>query len=324
MRRREELINQIVDALAILSVNVSIRSKNNLTDANVHAEDFYCAFLNLALGYKLQNINAINLNMAAIDLGGEDDQGKFIAIQVTSTSDIEKTRETVKKFIANKLHDSYQCLIILNLVKLSKHREALIGEAGVYQLDTKKDMWDHSDLISKIRCKDTAILQKIVDFLKKELHLQPHEKPSKEVVTFLALIELLSDETHPAAGKGFIEDPDPQGKIYKRFANHAVFLTKLFTDLFIQYGNVLMAVKENMDIGTVKFDRMSLYLKTYSDNILTECDNSPRLALEKMVKNFANLLNQQGIDYDENAIRFFLVQQINACNVFPNEGAINA
>jgi hypothetical protein len=294
----------------------------NLTDLNLHAEDFCCELLNSALGYKLRNINAINPNASSIDLAGEDDKGTMLAIQVTSTSDITKTRETVDKFIANNLHKQYSRLIILNLIKTKKHREPWIGQAGIYQLNTRTDIWDIHELNRKIQHQDSANLQKIADFLQTELKLLPPEKPPKEVVTFLALIKLLSDETHIAAGKGFIEDPDPTGKIYKRFADHARFLTDQYMDLFIQYGKVLQTVKDEMDIGTVRFDRMGLYLKNYSDDQLTQSGGDPRAALEKIVAHFASLLARQGVDYDESAIRFFLLAQTIACNVFPNEEAI--
>jgi hypothetical protein len=319
---KEELLNRIAHALTFLSTEVSLRNSMNLTDLNLHAEDFCCALLNLALGYNLHNINAINPNASAIDLGGKDDKGASVAIQVTSTSSLKKTRETVDKFIANKLHEQYSRLIILNLITTEKHRETLIGQAGVYQLKTRTDIWAIHDINRKIQHQDSANLQKIADFLQSELKLPPPEKASKEVTTFLALINLLSDETHIAAGKGFIEDPDPTGKIYKRFADHASFLTEQYVDLFTQYGNVLTTVKDNMDIGTVKFARMGLYLKNYTDTQLTLSDGNPRLALEKIVAHFASLLARQGIDYDESAIRFFLLAQTIACNVFPNEEAV--
>jgi hypothetical protein len=319
---QEELVNQIAHSLTFLSTEVALRNSMNLTDLNLHAEDFYCELLNSALGYKLHNINAINPNASAIDLAGEDDKGASVAIQVTSTSDITKTRETVDKFIVSNLHKQYNRLIILNLIKTKKHREPWIGQAGVYQLDTRTDIWDIYSLIRKIQHQNSANLQKIADFLQTELKLLPPEKPSKEVATFLTLIKLLSDETHIAAGRGFIEDPDPTGKIYKRFADHAKFLTDQYMDLYTQYGNVLQTVKNNMDIGTVRFDRMGLYLKNYSDTQLTQSGGDPRAALEKIVTHFASLLARQGVDYDDGAIRFFLLDQTIACNVFPNEEAI--
>jgi hypothetical protein len=51
---------------------------------------------------------------------------------------------------------------------------------------------------------------------------------------------------------------------------------------------------------------------------LTESDGNPRQALEQVVRHFASLLARQSVDYDESAIRFFLLDQTIACNVFPN------
>jgi len=111
---RQDYISQITDALAILSRKVEIKSALNLTDINIHAEDFYKDLLNLSFGYQLVNINTINPNAAAIDLG---DVNNKTAIQVTSTSSLSKTRKTVEKFIEKKL---YNC-IDPNDHKLSKY-----------------------------------------------------------------------------------------------------------------------------------------------------------------------------------------------------------
>jgi len=92
---RKVYIEQIISVLALLSRKVEISASLNLTDLNIHAEDFYKDLFNLAFGYELKNINTIDPNAAAIDLG---DVKNKIAIQITSTLTLEKTRKTVEKF----------------------------------------------------------------------------------------------------------------------------------------------------------------------------------------------------------------------------------
>ncbi|MYF46009.1 MAG: hypothetical protein F4223_06145 [Rhodobacteraceae bacterium] len=132
----------------------------------------------------------------------------------------------------------------------------------------------------------------------------------------MLLISHLSNINHPSSGEGFIEAPD--GKINERFSEHSEFLKSEYQDLYIQYGNVLKDIEELSEIGTVKIKRLGLYLKTYSDKILSESNGDAKIALDKLVDNFSDVLSNNGKNYDKIAIRFFIVNQLIKCNVFPN------
>lgn len=322
MLKRDDYLEQITNALAILSRKVEINGVLNRLNTNSSAEDFYKELLNLALHYKLENINIDISNAAAIDLGDSSGENR-IAIQVTSTSGIVKTRSTVEKFIEKELYRDYDRLIILNLVKVTQHKEPHIGDAGKFQIDTKKDIWDYTDFARKIHHKDTATLKNIADFLYQELKLTPDSKLPKEVQTIIILIDHLSNCICTATDEKFIEEPDPNGKIYKRFAEHSNFLTQRYSELYSVYNSNLETVKEMTDVGTVQIAKMALYLKIYSDKALPECDGNPKLALDKLTQEFARIVGQKGIEYDETAITFFLVNELIRCNVFPNSEAIN-
>ena len=139
-----------------------------LTDINHGAEDFYCGLLNLVYGYNLKNINITAQNAAAIDLGDEHSK---IAIQVTSTSALVKTKYTVEKFIEKELYKQFNRLFILNIVKKTNHDAATIG-GPKYFLDTKADILHVEDLIKKITSDpDLKKLKAIADFLDDELSL---------------------------------------------------------------------------------------------------------------------------------------------------------
>jgi len=316
---RQDYIEQITDALALLSRKVEIKNSLNLTDLNICAEDFYKDLLNLTFGYKLKNLNESESNAAAIDLYDLENE---IAIQVTSTSAIVKTRTTVRKFIENKFYNNYSRLIIFNLVEVTRHKEPFVGEKGVFQIDTKKDIWDYKDFAHKIMNKETAELSKIADFLQQELKIIPSSKLPKEIQTIITLIDHLSN-CDVVENEKFIEEPDPDGKINQRFINHANFLTETYKDLYSLYSANLETVKEMTDIGTVQVTKKSLYLKIYSDKILTECEGNPKLALDKLTQKFAEIIGQKEIEYDATAITFFLVDELIRCNVFPNSEVIN-
>lgn len=313
---RQVYISKITDHLAWLSRKVEINAANNLTDINVIAEDFFKELLSLALGYDLENINEINPNAAAIDLG---DMKNGIAIQVTSTSTLKKTRTTVEKFIEKELYKDYSRLIIFNLVSTTQHKDEFVGDPKKYQINTKKDMWDNSEFIRMIMHKDLTVLEKIVNFLEKELNIVPKEKLSKETETIIELIDYFSNFEHPEAGNGYIEEPDPSKKINDRFIDHSEYLKSSYVALYEIYGPHFEAVDEFTDIGVLQHKKKAEYLKNYSDKVLRKCGGNPSSALDFLTEEYSKVLGGKGIEYDESAIRFFLINELIQCNLFPNK-----
>ncbi|WP_197070549.1 SMEK domain-containing protein [Aeromonas allosaccharophila] len=192
---------KIIAALTWLKTQVEMHNSITLTDINHGAEDFYCGLLNLVYGYNLKNINITAQNAAAIDLGDEHSK---IAIQVTSTSALGKTKYTVEKFIEKELYKKFDRLFILNIVKKTNHDAATIG-GPKYFLDTKADIIDVEDLIKKITSDpDLKKLKAIADFLDDELSLPVQKSLPNEVLTILGIIEFISDEEHEDAGSGYL------------------------------------------------------------------------------------------------------------------------
>ena len=312
---RQEYQTQITKSLAWLSTEVSHSNAMNFTDINVHSENFYRDLLNLAFDYNLININILEPNSAAIDLG---DSANAFAIQVTSTSSLAKSQKTVDAFCNKELFDQYDRLVILNIVKKSNHKAPTIDGEG-YKLDTKEDIWDIGDLLKRFNDLPTSKLKEICEFLNDELYMQPDSTLSNEVQTILGLIEYISDEDHPEAGDGYLTEPFPEEKIYKRFADHAKFLEDKFNDLYSEYGAVLSAVQRDSDFNQVHLRRAARHLRNYSDQVLTEHDDDPQAALKEIVQNFAGLLGGRGYKFDASAAEFYIIDQLIRCNVFPQK-----
>lgn len=311
---RVDYQKKIISALSWLKTQVEYHNSLSLTDINHGAEDFYCGLLNLVYGYSLGNINITDLNAAAIDLG--DEQNK-IAIQVTSTSALSKTKYTVGKFIEKGLYKKFDRLLIINIVKKSIHETPTIG-GQEYFLDTKKDILDVGDLIKEITSDPDLIkLKAIGDFLDAELCLPVQQSLPNEVLTVLGLIEYISDETHDGAGHGYLEEPDPEKKIYMRFQEHSELLVGMYNKGYVEYGAVLEAVKKEADFGQVKLRRAANYLKDYSDAVLTECGGDPQKALDEIIENFKLLLGGNGYTFDAGAAKFYVIEQLVKCNIFP-------
>ena len=214
-------IDAITDALAVLGRKVELQSSLNLTDLNIVAEDFYCTLLNLILNAEFKNLNTLDQNAQAIDLGCNKTN---TCIQVTSTSDLKKTRKTVSSFVSSNNHKKYKKLIVLILDKKKKHNIKKVSEGTDYTLNTEEDIWDYRDLIKKIPPQNLALWKEIAEFLQQSLKIQTNDNDPKEVKTVLALVKMLSDDEHPQAGKGFLEKPDPKNKIQKRFSDHSEYL----------------------------------------------------------------------------------------------------
>jgi hypothetical protein len=314
---RQEYINNIIEKLAFVKSKVEISNPLNLTDVNIISENFYRDFLNLVFGYKLINLNRAKQNSDSIDLADEE---KKICIQVTSTSTLAKTKKTVKGFIDNDHYKKYDRLVILNIVSKSKHQDPKIGDAKFYELDTKSDIWDISDLLKEIGdISDISKISSVSEFLDKEVKFTNKEAFAKEVETFLAVINYLSDDAKPGVGNGYIENPDPAGKIYNRFADHSDYLTGEFQSLYSEYGLVLNDVLQQSDMGQARIRRLVFHLKNESDTILTESGNNPKIAIQKLTDKYEGLLQKKGTQFDKTAIRFFLLDQLIKCNVFPNK-----
>lgn len=316
---RQDYLKSIINSLTWLSTQVSVNNRLNLTDINVHSENFYRDLLNLAFDYNLANINIIDPNAAAIDLGNE---GNKFAIQVTSTSSLAKTKHTVTKFIEKGLHEKYDRLVILNITSKITHTAPTVGDK-IYSLNTKDDIWDIGNLAVMINDLELSKIQEISNFLNQQLYMKPDEGLPRNVETILRLIELISDEEHPAAGEGFLDEPFPDEKINKRFADHSEFLKSEFLTLYQDYGAVLDSVEQESDIGQVKIRRVAQHLRVYSDKILTECDGDPKQALAKLIDSFIGLLNENGFEADTGAAQFYIIKHLIKCNVFPNKEAAN-
>lgn len=316
---RQDYQQSIIKSLTWLSSQVSVNNKLNLTDINVHSENFYRDLLNLAFGYNLVNINIIDPNTAAIDLG---DEGSKLAIQVTSTSALSKTRHTVTKYIEKGLYEKYDRLVILNITTKIVHTVSTVGDDN-YSLNTKDDIWDIGDLAVRINNLELKKIQEVNDFLNQQLHMKPTESLPRNVETILRLIELISDEEHPDAGEGFLDEPFPDEKINERFSDHADFLKQEFLTLYQDYGAVLDSVEKESDVGQVKIRRVSQHLRIYSDQVLAQCNGNPKEALATLIDRFIVMLSENGFEADTGAAQFYIVKHLIKCNVFPNKEVAN-
>jgi len=313
---RQQDIQFLIDRFGYIRNVIELSNAENLTSINIIAENFFRDLLNLAFGYNLKNMNIDESNTAAIDLG--DGRSK-IAIQVTATGGKAKITKTLRKFCEKDLHEKFDKLIILIATKKLKYQTDFETDTnGKFTISLKNDVWDWSDLVKKIGDLSLGDIKKVRDFVEAEISIEPSKAPLKEVATFIDLMEVLSDETHAEAGKGVLREPDPSGKIEDRFSDHADFLLQEYGTYYSEYGSVLTETEKVGDLGAPRLRRLGLHLGTKSNQMLTSSGGDPGKALDKLVEFYAQTLQAHGKNSDEGAIRFFMLDQMIKCHVFPN------
>lgn len=316
MINKETYIKTIAHSLALLSQNVSLLNAVNLYDINVVAEDFFPGLLNLIYGYELKNINVIEKNASAIDL--YDSKNK-ISVQVTSDNSSTKIKHTIKEFNDNEKYKEYERLVVLILTQ-KKNYSVDFDTQGKFVFDKKKDIWDTKDLIKEIRGLETEKIKEISGYLSRELCDKCYETKqtqASEVETIIDLIEYISE--HKKIKQPCEVKIDPEYKIYKRFKDFADKLVTEFTMLLTVYGETLNVVNETLGIDEAMDIIIMFYLQDMSMQFLEEAKDNPITALNNLVDYFEDKLSDNGKNYDKMAIKFYLVNEMIKCNVFPNE-----
>lgn len=314
MLNRKDNIDKISTKLAILAHKVELNSCLNLMDLNIHAEYFFCDLLNMIFNASLVNLNTINANAKSIDL---IDLRKRLAIQVTSTPEFSKIKKTVDGFIETENINNIDRLIVLIIIKKKRYQAKTYGDKFI--ISVSDDVLDYTDLIKLIMGLPPDKIQKICDYLSSQIFDTPSQKAPKEVTTILEMIKILSTDEHPQSGNGFQEEPDPNGKINKRFSAYAEYLMEIYVPLMAAYAGILNEISNSNDSGIININKLSAYLKRASNSALDECNGNPVDALNKLTDYYASRLRSNGVDYDDSAIQYYLIDNMIRCNVFPNK-----
>lgn len=315
MDKADKYIKQIVRSLNILREDIRSLNKINLTDYNLRAEYFYRDLLNF-YGFELENLNEKRKNADSIDLVDEKNK---IAIQVTSRNDTTKIHETIKGFYKNPEYIEYERLIMLLIGQPKlKYPRTDFTSGNLFSFNKKNDIIDIDDIIKKFNSYKAKKLEPIVDFLESEINLKIGIKQSKstEVVTIIKMIEHLSDDNnYREVDKTETADPE---KKRQRFQEHFDYLMSQYEDRFSIYAGTLDEAKKTSGCDGIRAKKIALYLRDISDNYLTKYDNNPKVAINALVDYFQNEISGINGIYDQQAIKFYLLDELIQCNIFPN------
>lgn len=313
---REIYLKDISKNLSRLSTEVSILNAINLYDINIIAEDFFPGLLNLIYGFELKNVNHLEKNAPAIDL---IDVKNRITVQVTSDNNSKKIKYTIDEFNKNRVYESCDRLIVLILTEKKKY-STNFDTQGMFTFEKTRDIWDVKKLIKDINKLPTEQIKEISKYLSEEFSDKcdsVRKTQANEVDTIIDLIVYISQ--HRKVNKNHETVKDPEYKIYKRFREFADKLIEEYTMLYTIYGEALDIVNETLGIDEAQDIIIMFYLQDISVQFLEEENDDPIAALNKLVTYFEEKLSNNGKRYDRSAIKFYLVNEMIKCSVFPNE-----
>ena len=104
LSRHEQALKTIVEALARIDSTCKLRGRAGLLDLHRSLQRFFCQFLNEAYGLNLTELDNIQTNFPAIDLG---DQQGHRCFQITTSKIKEKIERTLRMYAKQRLHKQY-------------------------------------------------------------------------------------------------------------------------------------------------------------------------------------------------------------------------
>lgn len=192
------LQNRINELMSTFVIHVKGATSMGRTDINKVAETVLIPLFKEVYGYTaLKNLNASESpNYPAVDLG---DEVARVAIQVTSTTDSEKIKETLRKFVDYKLYEKFDQLFVYILTEKQKTYSGRGYKSiiqGKFAFDKDKDIRDHKDLLSIISNFQIDKLRKIFNILEANLGdgstpLLVEVEPQIPEKVYLNLLELI-------------------------------------------------------------------------------------------------------------------------------------
>lgn len=308
MDNRQTYISIITKRITYLQKEVENFNSLNLTDINVFAENFYRGLFNL-IGFKFTNTNFESNNFAHIDL---IDNINKQAIQVTSQNDNAKIKEAIDGFFAKPENKNYKLQILLISKDAKKYRTKFGNN-----FNHKEDVLDIKRLLSIINdINEIETIKNIADFLNMNVLTERRQTECSEVETIMELINYLSlNKNRIIIDKAV--NVDPKNKIENRFSEHSNYLKQQYSELYAKYNGALVEATSKID--GVEAEIISDFLKDESDMILTKENNNSKIALHSLVELFYEKLSSNGVKFDKQAIKFYLLDELIKCNVFPNK-----
>lgn len=193
--RREIALKKISEKFTTLSDYLAMQNKIGHNDINKSAERLFKDILNNTYSLNLQDMNAIQINYPAIDLG---DAAKKICFQITSESTNKKFKDTLKKFKEHQLEEKFEFLVFLIISNSDK--------CTLSDPDVNTNVINLIDLYQKISTLDDKNIYWLEEYLKTNLipRSEGHESilpnridPNTSNIRIEAFVRFLNLEREP-------------------------------------------------------------------------------------------------------------------------------
>lgn len=195
--------NRIRELLALFVSQVELAAER--IDINLVSETVLIPLLAQIYDYTdLENLNIQGANYPGIDLG---DKVARVAIQVTSTADSEKVKDTLRAFVKYRLYEQYDRLIIYVLTRKQqsysgKGYQDIIRDKFSFSKDT--DIIDAEDILGEIKGFQIERTHRVEKFLEANFgqgNVPRYQEPASvgTETVYLNLLELfLSEDVYVA------------------------------------------------------------------------------------------------------------------------------
>lgn len=146
-----DLLNEFNSSISQLATQIEASSAMQLYDINKVSENLVLGLMRELFGWRqIRNLNADEkANFPGIDLADDDAR---VAIQVTSTTGLEKIKKTIETFLSHRLDAHYDRLIVYVLTrKQSSYSQAPLDLAGDGRVEfsANRDVMDFRDMASR-------------------------------------------------------------------------------------------------------------------------------------------------------------------------------
>lgn len=165
MITKNDLILKISDRLGVLEYAVRNRGLLQKLDLHKAAEDFFGGLLNLIYNWKLTNLNAVQANHPAIDLGYPEEG---LGVQVTSEDTKAKVQATLDMAFKHGLYKDYKHIKVLMLSQKKERYDDITVPEGI-TFDAVTDILDIRDVLRHLDGFETPELQAVANYLDREL-----------------------------------------------------------------------------------------------------------------------------------------------------------
>lgn len=257
-------LEYIKNQLTYIKSKVELDNQLGLHDINKLGENIFMHMLNDIYGWNLRNANLLQENFPAIDL---IDEVNKIVIQITSTTNTKKLRDTISKFKALSEYSDYQLKIFYINNKPNFQQESLdeFALSGV----TREDILGIDDILQKVQSDPTVCqtlyktIQQRMESLSFKFNIDTYfenAEPHLSEATFTQKFEVYKTNFEQ-----FIQSDAKVLEIHAVGGNGKSHLLKYLSSLETNYIPLIFTKTLNIEEDLKKLDQDKNYLLIFDD-----------------------------------------------------------